>query len=53
MNGHGAGWSSDAKGGFGPLRGGLELGRGRGGSGVVAGKLGAGGERVVGVVGIV
>lgn len=53
MNGHGAGWSSHAGGGFGPLWRGLELGGGRGGSGVIAGELGAGGERVVRVVGIV
>lgn len=53
MYGNGTGWSSDARGGFRPLRGGLELGGGGGGSGVIAGELGAGGERVVRVVGIV
>lgn len=33
--------------------GGLELGGGRGGSGVIAGELSIGGERVVRVVGVV
>ena len=53
VNGDGAGGSTDARRGFGPLRGGLDLGCGRGGCGVVARELGAGRERVVRVVGMV
>lgn len=47
MNRDRAAGSAGARGGLGPLWGGLELGGGRGGCGVVAGKLGAGGEGVL------